>query len=62
MCDDCKKLVGASRKTRPHGNLTLKETRDCPSMMGSVDERYYVCSECGHEWMRETGTYGVGWL
>ncbi len=27
-----------------------------------ANERYYKCSECGHEWMRETGNCGEGWM
>lgn len=27
-----------------------------------TDEAYYRCRECGHEWLHETGSYGMGWV
>jgi hypothetical protein len=62
MCADCKALVGASRRTKPHGNLEYKEGKRCSSMIGAADEAYYCCKVCGHEWMHETGSCGMGWM
>ena len=27
-----------------------------------TDDAYYICRECGHEWMHESGKDGCGWL
>lgn len=27
---------------------------------GTTDE-YFICTECGHKWMRESGNCGYGW-
>lgn len=27
-----------------------------------TDDSFYMCSECGHEWMREEGKDGYGWI
>ncbi len=32
------------------------------SMMGAADEAYYRCKVCGHEWLHETGSCGMGWV
>ena len=62
MCDDCKDLIGASRSTKPHANLEYKDGRKVSSMMGAADEAYYRCKVCGHEWLHETGSCGMGWV
>lgn len=62
LCDECRKLVGAGRTTKPHANLTLKEAKPFSSMLGPADETYYICQTCGREWLYETGSYGVGWV
>lgn len=62
LCDDCKGLIGASRHTRPHANLSHVEFKAVGSMFGSVDETYYKCRVCGKEWLHETGSYGQGWV
>ena len=31
-------------------------------MMGVADEAYYRCKVCGHEWLHETGSCGMGWV
>jgi hypothetical protein len=31
-------------------------------MMGPADEAYYRCKVCGHEWLHETGSCGMGWV
>ena len=60
MCADCSALVGASRSTKPHANLEYKDGRRVSSMMGAADEAYYRCKVCGHEWLHETGSCGMG--
>lgn len=62
LCEECEKLVGASRGTKPHKNLDYVDGRNVSSMMGPADEAYYRCRECGHEWLHETGSYGMGWV
>ena len=62
MCADCDALVGASRSTRPHANLEHQDSRKVSSMMGDADEAYYRCKVCGHEWLHETGSCGMGWV
>lgn len=62
MCADCNALVGASRSTKPHANLQYKDGRKVSSMMGPADEAYYRCKVCGHEWLHETGSCGMGWV
>ncbi|SKA19337.1 hypothetical protein SAMN03097723_3518 [Pantoea eucalypti] len=27
-----------------------------------TDDTFYLCKECGHEWMHEGGKYGYGWV
>lgn len=61
-CDDCAGLVGASRHTTPHENLLVTDHKPFKSMYGSVDETYYTCKVCGKDWLRETGSYGQGWV
>jgi len=36
-CDDCKGLIGASRHTQPHANLSHVEFKAVRSMYGAVD-------------------------
>lgn len=62
MCADCDALVGASRSTRPHANLEHRDSLRGSSMMGPADEAYYRCKVCGHEWLHETGSCGMGWV
>jgi rubrerythrin len=62
MCEDCKKLVNASRKIKAHSNLIETGSKEIKSPMGSADETYYTCQVCGHKWTRETGNCGTGWF
>jgi hypothetical protein len=62
MCDECKSLVGAHRHILPHGSLTETKFREVKSQFGNVDEYYYICRVCNTNWMRETGSYGEGWI
>jgi hypothetical protein len=62
LCNECKKLIGAGRSTKPHPNLILRNTNPFSSMLGPADEAYYTCQTCGHEWLHETGSYGTGWV
>lgn len=62
MCDDGSALVGASRSIKPHVNLQYEDGRTASSMMGPADEAYYRCKVCGHEWLHETGSCGMGWV
>jgi hypothetical protein len=62
MCADCKKLVRAGRSTKPHSNLECTEFKAVSSMLGPADETYYKCRACGHEWLHETGSQGMGWV
>jgi hypothetical protein len=62
MCQDCKKLVGAGRYAEPHEKLEYVSDKQVSSMLGRADETYYRCRTCGHEWLHETGSYGMGWM
>ncbi len=62
MCEECRNLVGAGRRAGPHGRLVLTSERRVPSIMGAADEAYYRCASCGHEWLHETGSCGLGWV
>jgi hypothetical protein len=61
LCEPCSLLVGASRHTQGHPQLSYEDGKMCSSMMGPADESYYRCRTCGQHWLRETGSYGMGW-
>jgi len=61
ICYDCKKLVG-KRHEPPHKNLTQTNFKEVKSSFGNIDEYYYSCKSCNKTWLRETGTYGEGWI
>ena len=61
MCDDCKGLDWRV-ENEAHANLEYKDGRKVSSMMGAADEAYYRCKVCGHEWLHETGSCGMGWV
>jgi len=42
MCEDCKKLINASRRTKPHANLVETGSKEFKAPMGSADETYYT--------------------
>ncbi|CAM6394699.1 hypothetical protein CJK43_002720 [Salmonella enterica subsp. enterica serovar Miami] len=44
-------MVSKPEKDRPYVSIQGRGT----------EESYYVCSECGHEWLHETGNCGQGW-
>ncbi len=62
-CDDCKQLINAEKRTRPHKHLvrTGNDT-SISGMMGSAHEVEYHCEVCGNIWSHETGDLGEGWL
>lgn len=62
MCDDCKKLVGAGRSSKPHANLVYVGGKNVSSIMGASDEANYYCKVCGFNWLHETGSCGMGWV
>jgi len=59
-CLECKSLVG--RRVQPHSFLKLTDSRRVSSAMGPADEAYYKCSQCGRQWLHETGSCGFGWI
>jgi len=61
LCEDCQHLVGASGYVKPHPKLEYLSGERMSSPMGSADESYYRCRACGREWLRETGSCGMGW-
>lgn len=61
-CEPCKKLVGGGRRTDPHPDLIVTNSRKAPSMLGASDEVFYVCRVCGQDWLHETGRTGMGWV
>jgi hypothetical protein len=62
MCEECRKQVGAGRGAVPHARLVLTSERRVSSIMGAADEAYYRCTSCGHQWLHETGSCGLGWV
>lgn len=62
ICQECNELEGGGRHTPPHKNLMHKDSKRVSSIMGAADEDYYVCRTCGHKWMHETGSCGMGWI
>jgi hypothetical protein len=62
MCEDCKRLIRAGRYTEPHAALVETKRQSFSSMLGPADETYYRCSTCGHKWLHETGSQGMGWV
>lgn len=66
MCDACWKLksTGTSgRKTPPHPDLEREgDVREMSSMGMRADEQDYRCTDCGKQWMHETGNHGMGWV
>jgi transposase-like protein len=62
MCEACASQVHARKYDGPHEHLVLKNSRRVSSIMGAADEAYYTCSKCGHDWLHETGSAGMGWV
>lgn len=62
LCDECNKLIDASRHTPPHEHLVQTEFVKVSSAIGPADEWRYECSKCGHKWLREIGSQGYGWI
>ncbi|WP_330745334.1 hypothetical protein [Chryseobacterium sp. CP-77] len=62
LCKDCKDLIGEQRHTPPHKNLVQTDFKEVKSQFGNVDEYYYKCNSCSKTWLRETGSYGEGWI
>lgn len=62
MCEECQKLLGAGRKTPPHGDLVAGEFREVRAGGMRADEQDYECRRCGRKWMHETGNHGEGWI
>lgn len=62
MCEDCCKQSAANRYDKPHPFLRWKSSKNVGSMVGSSSETEYVCIKCGHEWLHETGSCGMGWV
>lgn len=60
LCDLCESLTG--KTPLPHKNLVHKENKSVNVPMGSVDDDYYACKTCGHEWLHEQGKLGYGWI
>lgn len=61
MCDDCGHQQAKGRRGTLHENLiSTGQGRECRSIMGAADEAYYRCKICGHEWLHETGSCGMG--
>lgn len=54
-----KQLIGNALRALAGGTRTKDALS---SMMGAADEAYYRCKVCGHEWLHETGSCGMGWV
>ena len=62
MCQECARLIGADRHTKPHTNLVADGSKQEFAGYGvRADEQRYVCTTCGQQWMHETGNSGRGW-
>ncbi|WP_284982348.1 hypothetical protein [Arthrobacter sp. efr-133-TYG-118] len=66
MCNDCKALTGlgvSGRKKPPHAALVpVGELREIAVKGMRADEQDYRCTECGQQWIHETGNAGQGWI
>ncbi|GAB2664419.1 hypothetical protein GCM10009743_45680 [Kribbella swartbergensis] len=63
MCDACRTLKTAGRRTPPHSALVaVGPVRSCSVMGMRADEQDYRCNACGQRWMHETGNSGYGWI
>lgn len=62
QCELCEEQEKKGRHDRAHSHLVRGETSGGPSRVGRIDETEYVCSICGCEWIKETGSHGMGWV
>jgi transposase-like protein len=62
MCEDCQRHVGAGRGAHPHGNLLRTGSMLVSYVIGTVEEEYYCCDDCGRQWLHEAGSVGMGWM
>jgi hypothetical protein len=63
MCPACEAQRSKGKYAPPHEQLrTVGEPRRFSSAMGAADEKYYKCETCGHDWLHETGSAGMGWV
>ena len=62
LCENCKVLVGAKRYTKPHDSLSVTDHKRFSSALGPADETHYRCNVCGHDWLYESGSQGMGWV
>lgn len=51
MCDACKALDGAKRRTPAHEKLVKTDSKSYkPAMLSRVMYSFYTCSDCGTKW------------
>lgn len=62
LCENCKGQIGAGKYTKPHEALVVIDRKKFSSALGPADETHYRCIVCGHEWLHETGSQGMGWV
>jgi len=62
LCEHCLELRGKGRNDKPHAHLISTKYEPCSYRGKTANEHYYRCSICNHEWLHETGNYGMGWV
>lgn len=62
LCEHCQRQIGATDAVQPHKYLLRTGSMIVSYVVGTVEEEYYRCGNCGREWLHETGSLGFGWV
>ncbi|MCW0353996.1 hypothetical protein NB716_002790 [Pantoea ananatis] len=63
-CEICEQQP-RSRRSAPINCMKLDPNKEAVSARfhgRGTDDTHYLCKECGHEWMHESGPDGYGWI
>lgn len=61
-CAMCLEQGGKGRYDPAHSELIGGASSGGHSHAGVINERSYTCRQCGLEWIKETGSSGMGWV